>query len=794
MAVRQEWDIRRVLLVLSRWWWWPVLTISVSIASAWLYLRYTVAIYRSEATVQIDPNRSYTPQLGQKSGAGDYGLAIDFVSEKYLELFSDYQVISEVISQGKFNFDVYSLGKVGSYLIYPAPIEIDTSPERDSLPNKRIVLLIEVSDDSTYKLIREDQVVKVAKWESWIEWDGRRIRLRRTRPLASGKYLLRYQPVEEAVSYWIDRVRVMPKRGFTVLSVMVADISAPRAQAFCNVLLQGARLHERDIQREYYDRIISYIDTLIDIVLTDIEKVQDTIKKTEASYEIPLADVRSKALFDKYQGYTDNSLLMRYQDLNWLEKQLEVLYSYVNRKADSLPLLIIPPSLSESMIEAQSLNEKIRSYNKISAQYANSSVLVQKLLEDIGTELQSALKVIEAEKKLMASKQEQLGKYISSGLSRFYKDTDYKRRLDLINFDWESKRKIYEILIERRLQMNIERSGITSLMRVTQPPILPSSPISPNKIQVYVIFILLGIIVGIGGIFLREILTQQISYRRDIEPISPVPVIGELPATRKRDRGYGLGVGYLSNLQIEILRSLRSSMDFLWDKQGPKVIIVTSTVSGEGKTYISSALAYIYALTGRKVLLVDADMRRAALTQQQGLMQAPGLSTLLAPSLEGRENGLRNHPLWVNFLLENLYLLPSGPLPPNATELLTLPRLRELILSWQTEFDYFIFDTAPIGLVPDALPIFSQFPEAISLYIFRADYSRYTFLNHLEDIVKQNHLKKVYLLFNGTKLNRPRYGYGYGYGYYGDSYGAYRYYHSGKKHSWPERVRKWIPL
>ena len=225
------------------------------------------------------------------------------------------------------------------------------------------------------------------------------------------------------------------------------------------------------------------------------------------------------------------------------------------------------------------------------------------------------------------------------------------------------------------------------------------------------------------------------------------------------------------------------------------MIVVTSTVSGEGKTYISSAIAYVHALAGRRVLLIDADLRRASLTQRQGLMQAPGLSTWLASTYSKAEENGHEQPLWVNFLLENLFLLPSGPIPPNPAELLASHRLRELILKSQKDFDYFVIDTSPIGLVTDALSILSQFPEAISLYVFRADYSRITFLNHLEDIVKQHRLQKVYLLFNGTKTHRPHYGYGYGYGYYGEGYGASRYYYSDRRTtSWGERVRKWIPL
>ena len=793
MAVRQEWDIRRVLLVLSRWWWWPVLTILIGLLSAWIYLRYTVAIYRAEATIQIDPKRALSAPLNLREN--DLAFSIDVLSEKYLELFNDVQLLREVIQKGYYHIDFYSVGKFGQFLIYPLPVEVEISPENVSKASGSFILLMEVQDDSSYSLLTNGEAIKRVKWGEWAEWRGISFRMQLKRPLLPGRYLLRYRPLDEAAAYWGERVRVMPKRGYTVFSVMVADISPVRAHAFCQTLLQNARLHEQNIQREYYDQVLTYIDTLLAVVLADIDRVQDTIKKAERLYEIPLLDVKAKVLLDKYQAYAQNEVAQRYTDLEWLSRQVQIIEDHIHSGTDTLPLLSVPLNLADIFKEVATLNENIITHNFLSRSYSRQSNIIQNLLEKISANIHALKESIEIEKKILLNRHEKIKKHIDLEIPKLYNDIDNKRRIDLINFNWEIKKKIYEMLLERRLGLSIERSGVTSLMRITQPPTLPTAPLTPNKIQIYIFMLLLGILVGLGGIFLREILTQQVSYRRDIEQISPVPVIGEMPANRKKEQHYKLVEGYLSNLQIEVLRSLRSSLEFLWEREGPRVIVVTSTVSGEGKTYIASAMAYVYALAGRRVLLIDADLRRASLTQRQGLMQAPGLSNWLASThAKVDENGYEQ-PLWVNFLLESLYLLPSGPLPPNAAELLSSSRLRELILKSQKDFEYFVIDTSPVGLVPDALSILSQFPEAITLYVFRADYSRITFLNHLEDIMKQHHLQKVYLLFNGTKTHRPHYGYGYGYGYYGEGYGTARYYYSGgRQTSWTERLRKWIPL
>jgi hypothetical protein len=209
--------------------------------SAWIYLRYTVAVYRSEATIQIDPKRASASALTDKNS--DYAAALDIISEKYIELFNDIQVLEEVVKQGDYHIDFYSVGRLGQFLIYPLPVGLEVASERDRGKSKNFSILIENVDDSTYRILRNSEVVKVCKWDGWTEWEGVSFRLHLRRPLAPGKYLLNYHSVQAAATYWGERIRVVPKRGFTVLSVMVMDISPTRAQAFCQSLLQSVRHH-----------------------------------------------------------------------------------------------------------------------------------------------------------------------------------------------------------------------------------------------------------------------------------------------------------------------------------------------------------------------------------------------------------------------------------------------------------------------------------------------------------------------------------------------------------------------
>lgn len=367
---------------------------------------------------------------------------------------------------------------------------------------------------------------------------------------------------------------------------------------------------------------------------------------------------------------------------------------------------------------------------------------------------------------------------------QIYEDIFSKRQFSLQEEDVILRQSIYKSLLEKKIEYSIEKEAISSAIRITQPPTFIAAPISPNPIQVYVIGIFLGIVIGVGGVLLWHLINQKVSYRSDIEGLSPIPVIGELPYAKGQK-----GVFPFSSLQIEVLRSLRSALGFLWEENSPRVLIVTSTVSGEGKSFVARGMAYAYALSGYRVLLIDTDLRRATISHEVGVLDK-GLSLLLASPSQV------SHPeeYIVPMGREGLYFLSSGPIPPNPTELLDSPFLSRLIQSLSDRFDYFVLDTSPIGLVPDTLSVMRNLPSSVTLYVFRAEYSRIPFLKHLEEMIKIHRLQKVYLLFNGTRLSRPRYGYGYGYGYYGNGYSR-RYYgtSTGSPSVW-RRIRELLPV
>lgn len=786
MPVQREWDLRKLLIIVTRNWWWPVITLGLSLVGAWAYLRYTVATYSSDAVVQID----FSSSIISTSRSQEHNMDLLNLSEAYLELFTSYELVYETVSRLGVNWEIYTVGRVGQSLVFPAPFKV----EIDSINSSEIFwskfpIRVKIGKDSSYSIGVQDTVWAEGKFNRWEFVRGTRFRIvlhKDFSPVEGTIYQVKYLPLSVSTGYWQSRLSVIPKRGISVLRILVNDRSAARAYQFLSTLLETSREYERYIKQARFRSALAQIDTFLQMIRKETGIAQDTLLRFERGNDMLLLPYRKQDAVAAYERLRQRRYSMQQEELRQFQSRVRLLLDTLKSKPE-IPTgtLFISATLSQVLQEPiQTINNLIEKRNQLLSVYQASSPWVQSTHNSLVILLQDLIgfldNLIKSDRSLAALLTEdfQQGKEIA------YRSQIIERHASLLETDLNLKQSIYKLLLERKIQLSIDKEAVISSIRVTQPPRLPGAPISPNPIQAYAIAIGLGLVLGVGGILLKELVNQKISYRVDIEEISPVPVLGEIPYDASAS-----GTMNFSRLQLEILRSLRGALGFLWEENAPRIVVITSTVSGEGKSFIAQGIAYVHALAGYRTLLVDADLRRASLSRR---LNAPdsGLSLLLSRQ---RINGHSQPNPLIRLGQENLFLLPAGPIAPNPPELLESPAFSELLLEYAKHFDYIVLDTAPMGLVPDTLAILRHLPHAITLYIFRADYSRVPFLNHLEEVMRIHHLKKIYLLFNGTKLSRPRYGYGYGYGYYGRSYGEQSYYHSPST-PWWKRVREWLPL
>ena len=330
----------------------------------------------------------------------------------------------------------------------------------------------------------------------------------------------------------------------------------------------------------------------------------------------------------------------------------------------------------------------------------------------------------------------------------------------------EIKAGLYLMLLQKREENAIALAATANNAKIIDEAIADDTPVSPKRSMIYLIALVLGVGIPVGIIYLIELTKFKIEGRADVEKLTSVPIIGDIPLTdEKNDKNGSIAVfENKNNLMSETFRNIRTNLQFMLDND-QKVILVTSTVSGEGKSFVSANLAISLSLLGKKVVIVGLDIRK------------PGLNKVF--HLSNKEKGITQYlsnpetdlmefvqPFDIN---KNLFILPGGSVPPNPTELLARNGLDKAIEILKQNFDYVIMDTAPIGMVTDTLLIGRV--ADLSVYVCRADYTHKAEYTLINELAIEKKLSKLCTVINGVDLKKRKYGYYYGYGKYGKYYG-----------------------
>ena len=330
----------------------------------------------------------------------------------------------------------------------------------------------------------------------------------------------------------------------------------------------------------------------------------------------------------------------------------------------------------------------------------------------------------------------------------------------------EIKAGLYLMLLQKREENAIALAATANNAKIIDEAIADDIPVSPKRSMIYLIALVLGVGIPVGIIYLVELTKFKIEGRADVEKLTSVPVVGDIPLTdEKNDKNGSIAVfENKNNLMSETFRNIRTNLQFMLDND-QKVILVTSTVSGEGKSFVSSNLAISLSLLGKKVVIVGLDIRKPGLNK---VFQLSNKERGITQYLSNPETDLMEL-VQSSDVNKNLFILPGGTVPPNPTELLARNGLDRAIETLKKNFDYVILDTAPIGMVTDTLLIGRV--ADLSVYVCRADYTHkaeYTLINELSFEKK---LPNLCTVINGVDLKKRKYGYYYGYGKYGKHYG-----------------------
>ena len=322
--------------------------------------------------------------------------------------------------------------------------------------------------------------------------------------------------------------------------------------------------------------------------------------------------------------------------------------------------------------------------------------------------------------------------------------------------------------MEKREEIALQKTLATPTARLIDNPAASDDPIAPRKIIILFIGFIFGLVVPAAYIYVRRMLFPVFKDKSELQRMTNVPILGEVSRISNIDDVNSIVIGENnSSVAAELFRLLRSNISYTNNSAAKKIIAITSSVSGEGKTFVSVNLAMAYALTGKRTLVIGMDVRRPFLAYKFGLDNRKGVTTFLSGQVD--DIGLLIQKSRFN---DNLDILPAGPIPPNPNELLLSDNMQRMMKQLREEYDYIIIDTAPIGLISDAFLIVPY--SDLQLYVVRASYSTKNGLRVLHQAVQDKQLANAYIVLNGVNVESSSYGYR-KYGSYGQRRNTYYY-------------------
>ena len=523
-------------------------------------------------------------------------------------------------------------------------------------------------------------------------------------------------------------------------------------------------------KNEVASKTAEFIDERIQI----INKELGTTEAELASYkqQAGLTDLTS----DAQLALQENSQYTQKRAENSTQLRLvEFLQGYINNPENGWEVIPANVGLSD-----QGLSSAIDNYNQM--------LIERKRLLHTSSENNPAVKTLDAGIRAMRANVQTTVESVKKGLlitqsdlnrqaeryeSRISSAPQQERELVSIARQQEIKANLYLMLLQKREENAITLAATANNGRIINTPMASSAPVSPNGKMYYLIALILGIAAPVGFLYLRNLLKFRIETRTDIEKITNIPVIGDVPHTELSKENPIVIRENKNDLMEEIYRSVRTNVQYML-RPGEKVILFTSTTSGEGKSFNAGNLAVSLAYRGKKVIIVGLDIRKPGLNKVFKLSRKErGITQYLADPTLPLES------LWQQSEVSpNLYILPGGQVPPNPTELVERDALKKAIDTLRERFDYVILDTAPIGMVTDTQIIARQ--ADMSIYVCRADYTQKADFEIVNALRAEKKLPNMCILLNDIDMNKRQNGYYYGYGKYG-KYGKYGY---GKKYGY----------
>ena len=567
------------------------------------------------------------------------------------------------------------------------------------------------------------------------------------------------KPMAAAKGYSASLSIAPTSKTTSVVNISLRNSSTQRGKDFINKLIEVYNINTNNDKNEVAQKTAEFIDERIAIISKelgsteqDLETFKRTAGITDLKSEAEIA-LTGNAEYEKrrVENQTQISLVKDLQ--RYLQgSDYEVLPSNVGLQDAALAAAIV--KYNEMLMER---NRLLRTSTENNPTIINLTSSIHAMRANVVASMDATLKGLQITKADLQREAKRFSQRISDAPTQ-------ERQFVSIARQQEIKAGLYLMLLQKREENAITLAATANNAKIIDAAIPDEAPVAPKKMMVLLLALIMGAGIPVGIIYLFSLTQVTIEGRADVEKLTTLPVIGDIPVADDL-KGSSIAVfENQNNLMSETFRGIRTNLQFMLE-EGQKVVMVTSTVSGEGKSFVSANTAISLSLLGKKVVIVGLDIRKPGLNKVFNLStKEQGITQFLTDPKRNIMDFVQS-----SDINSNLFILPGGAVPPNPTELLARKGLEEAIEQLKQHFDYIVLDTAPVGMVTDT-QLISRIAD-LTVYVCRADYTRKSEFSLVNELAVTNKLPRISIAINGLDLKKKKYGYYYGYGKYGKYYG-----------------------
>lgn len=731
-----------------------IISIALSLLVAYLYLRYATLIYQSTGSMVV--------QDDQSGGRGNDRLDEILTSDSKknilneIEFIKSAKLMARVVKELDLNFTYTAVGKIKELNIYGScPFFVESFEIKDS---SGFTLNIDFLNPNQFRINNDGPFAfgDVFKNQYGV------FRLNRSSSgNANGQYKITWHPSSSVASGFASQLIVSPKQGTGILTLL---LQSPNPQLSADVInsvmseYQKATVEDKNARTQAQ---LAFIDDRLDTVSRQVDSINNVyvrFVKQNSAYNL---ETQSTSFLSQIEEGARNRSAQ--------QELLNKTYQIESGLLAKTQTIKVPSSLG---VDDPTLNKLVDTYNE--AQLQRKSLLettspqniAVKHQEEIIDQLQrNILSNLGNIKTALRSSIGSIDRLTGSAQAQLRVMPEKQRILEEIKMQQQSKIAVLNNLLEKREEAAIQLAATISNIKVLQDAAPNTSPVKPDKKNIQLLAVVIGIVLPALFIFLIELANDKVTTRYDIERLTAATILGEVGHSYQKQAL--VVTNNNRSVVAEQFRIIRSNLQYVLNHVQKPVVLISSSFSGEGKSFISTNVGAVLALAGKKTVILEFDIRKPKVLTHLNMPKHPGLTNYILGKV-----AIEDLPVKVEGT-DNLYVLPCGPVPPNPAELLLDPRIDGLFGWLRENFDVVIMDTAPVGMVSDAMTL-SKFADA-TLYIVRQGHTFKKQIGMIDEFYVQGKLPRISIILNDVKVRSGygyygygRYGYGYGYGYGSD--------------------------